>query len=130
MASSTSALPTIDAETFYTLATRVDELSHRVQTLEGAQNQIGAKRASDSNPFSKERIDQVLEITKSLFSGSVTTRMMSDPSEPMYPWLVFCVEQDMEYKEFREIMDRWYDRVTPSWPDDPTVYRLMVDSVR
>ncbi len=132
MSTSSSAMPTIDAETFYTLATRVEELSSRIQTLEGrgAQVQPNAKRTSDSNPFSKDRIGKVLEITKSLFSGTVTTHMMSDPSEPQYPWLVFRVEQDMEYEEFREKMDRWYDRVTPSWPDDPTVYRLMVDSVR
>ena len=130
MATSTSAPSTIDAETFYTLATRVEELSNRVQTLEGAQTQPDAKRTIDKNPFSKERIDQVLEITKSLFSGPITTRIMSDPSEPMSPWLVFRVEQDMEYKEFSKMLDRWYDQVTPIWPADPLVFRLTVDPVR
>ena len=127
-----SAMPTIDAETFYALSTRVEELSNRVQTLEGrgGQSQPDAMPASDTGPFSKDRIDQALKITNSLFSGPVTTHMMSDPSEPQYPWLVFRVEQDMKYEEFREQMDRWYDRVTPIWPGDPTVYRLMVDPSR
>ncbi|MBC7856593.1 MAG: hypothetical protein IAF94_24455 [Pirellulaceae bacterium] len=131
MATSSSAMPTIDAETFYALSTRVEELSNRVQTLEGrgGQCQPDAMQAI-ADPFSTDRIDQVLKVTQSLFSGPVTTHMMSDPSEPQYPWMVFRVEQDMEYEEFRETMDRWYDRVAPSWPDDPTVYSLMVDPVR
>lgn len=132
MATSSSAMPVVDAETFYSLATRVEELSSRVQTLEGrgSQFQPGGERDSSNNPFSNDRIDQVLSITRSLFSGPVTTYMMSDPSEPLYPWLVFRVEQDMEYKEFSKMLDGWYDRVTPIWPANPLVYRLMVDPVR
>ena len=124
-------MPTIDAETFYALSTRVEELSNRVQTLEGRGGKIQpvAMRTSNIDPFSKDRIDQALNITKSLFSGPVTTHMLSDPSEPESPFLVFRVEQDMKHEEFREKMDRWYDGVIPIWPADPTVYRLMVDPV-
>ena len=131
MTASSPTLSAIDAETFVALSSRVAELSNRVRELEGrgGQTQQGAPQASPA-PFSSDRIDQVLKVTKGLFSGPVTTHMMADPSEPQYPWLVFRVEQNMRHDEFSEKLDRWYDGVTPIWPADPLVYRLMVDPVR
>lgn len=78
-------------------------------------------------PFSSERLQQVLAITSEIFSGTISNIVSVDPAEPQFPFMVFRIEQSMPHVEFREKMNRWYDGVVPIWPQDPTVYRLMVD---
>jgi len=71
-------------------------------------------------------VEQIVQITQSLFPGEVRTEIDCDPSEPDDPWMNFWVTSNLEYAELRPIKMQWHDAVVRLGVSDPTRFSLLV----
>ncbi|MCI0357985.1 MAG: hypothetical protein L0211_05855 [Planctomycetaceae bacterium] len=97
-------------------------LQKRVDAAETAKlTRVGADwRPTDA------LVEQIKQITQSLFPGEVQTEIDCDPSEPDDPWINFWVTSDLEYPQIRVLRDRWHEDVSKLGIGDESRYRLLV----
>jgi hypothetical protein len=110
------------AEPLAQIGSRLQTLERRVELLEAVQ----PKWRPRDWPPSPELVEQIKEITRSLFPGEVGTEIDFDPSEPDDPWMNFIVLSDLEYARLRPIRRQWHERVELLGTNDSTRFSLMI----
>ena len=101
---------------------RIATLEHRVELLEASQPM---PRNRDWPP-PPELIEQIKEITRTLFGSDVETEIDCDPSEPNDPWMNFVVSSDFEPGQYRQLVHQWHEAVYHLRVGDATRFRVLV----
>jgi hypothetical protein len=114
------------AEPLAQIGSRLQTLERRVELLEAVQ----PKWRPRDWPPSPELVEQIKEITRSLFPGEVGTEIDFDPSEPDDPWLNSDVTRNAEPREYRELVRRWHEAVHSLGVEDATRFRVLVCPTR
>jgi hypothetical protein len=71
-------------------------------------------------------LSQVVRVTEELFSGPVSTEVMSDPESPGESWVVVSVETPGEPKDLVKLRCQWHERVAQQFPECVHHLRLSI----
>ena len=71
-------------------------------------------------------VEQIVQMTRTIFPGEVRTEIDCDPSEPDDPWMNFWVTSELEYARSRPLRDQWHDAVARLGVEDQTRFRLLI----
>ena len=71
-------------------------------------------------------VEQIKQLTQSIFPGEVKTEIDCDPSEPDDPWMNFWVVSNLERSMLNQLRDRWHAAVGKLGVEDETRFRLLI----
>lgn len=106
--------------TLGSLAVQVSDLTHRVERLERPRSPL-----PDQATLSLLRA-----MTQQLFPGPLEVSVEVDPEYPTRRWTLFEVEAAGEYREYRDLVQRWHDEVARMVRDSAIDCRLCVVPAR
>jgi hypothetical protein len=71
-------------------------------------------------------LPHVIRMTQELFSGQVTTEVMSDPESSSESWIVLNVEVTGQPKELVKLRCEWHERLAQQFPECVRDLRLSI----
>ena len=81
---------------------------------------------SERDAKSIANLSDVVRMTQELFSGQVSTEVMSDPESPSESWVVLSVETTGDPKELVKRRCEWHERLARQFPECVRNLRLSI----